>query len=85
MPQDWIWSSASAHLAGRDELLARVGPMLERVADWAAYPASDHGKGDRLLARHCRTGRLPGNEYFVSRLESLTGTVLVGKEAEGCG
>lgn len=31
--QDWPWSSAAAHLAGRDDGLATVAPMLGRVSD----------------------------------------------------
>jgi putative transposase len=29
--QDWAWSSARAHLAGRDDALVRVAPPLDRV------------------------------------------------------
>ena len=29
--QDWEWSSARAHLAGRDDELVKVRPLLERV------------------------------------------------------
>jgi REP-associated tyrosine transposase len=79
MPQDWQWSSTRAHLTGRDDLLARVAPMLDRVTDWDRYLASDRNRCDGLLDRHTRTGRPLGDEHFVSRLESLTGTVLARK------
>ncbi len=36
-PADWPWSSARAHLEGRDDELVRVGPMLDMVGDWAIY------------------------------------------------
>jgi REP-associated tyrosine transposase len=29
--QDWEWSSARAHLSGRDDGLVRVAPLIERV------------------------------------------------------
>jgi putative transposase len=29
--EDWGWSSARAHLSGRDDSLVRVAPLLERV------------------------------------------------------
>ena len=29
--QDWAWSSARAHLAGEDDGLVRVAPLLDRV------------------------------------------------------
>jgi putative transposase len=31
---DWRWSSARAHLAGRDDRLVRVAPMMPMVANW---------------------------------------------------
>jgi len=79
MPQDWRWSSAYAHLAGRDDRLVKVGPMLDRVADWSMYLASDGDSCDELLDRYSRTGRPLGDEQFVRRLESLTGAVLARK------
>src|SRR5882672_2386737 len=33
--QDWAWSSARAHLAGRDDGLVRVAPLIERVGRFA--------------------------------------------------
>jgi putative transposase len=33
----WPWSSAGAHLHGRDDDLVRVQPMLDRIGDWRAY------------------------------------------------
>ncbi|RCX32261.1 transposase [Thioalbus denitrificans] len=34
---DYPWSSARAHLDGRDDRLVRVGPLLEMVSDWGAF------------------------------------------------
>jgi hypothetical protein len=34
--EDWAWSRASPHLAGRDDALAKVTPLLPIVADWRA-------------------------------------------------
>ena len=31
---DWRWSSATAHLSGRDDGLVQVAPLLAMVADW---------------------------------------------------
>lgn len=76
-PRDWPWSSAPAHLQGRDDVLVEVGPMLSRVSDWGAYLA---GPGDEdigaRLSRHARTGRPLGDARFVERLERITGRVL---------
>jgi len=54
----WRWSSAGAHLAGHDDALVRVAPMLERVVDWHTY--LDAGETEPMLEtvrRHSRTGR----------------------------
>ena len=86
-PQDWRWSSAKAHLAGRNDQLVRVGPMLDRVADWGAYLQSDGHTCDELLERYSRTGRPLGDKHFISKLESLTGAVLArqrpGRKSKG--
>lgn len=31
---EWRWSSASAHLQGQDDSLAKVSPLLAMVGDW---------------------------------------------------
>ncbi len=33
-PEDYPWSSASAHLSGRDDMFVKVAPLLEMVDDW---------------------------------------------------
>jgi putative transposase len=33
--EDWPWSSARAHLAGRDDGLVRVAPVIARVGRFA--------------------------------------------------
>ena len=35
----WPWSSARGHLAGQDDGLATVAPLLDAVGDWAAFLA----------------------------------------------
>ena len=78
---DWAWSSAGAHLAGRDDALVRTGPMLEMVAtmfaDWQAYLASETpAETIASLRRHQRTGRPLGSDGFVAKLEQLLGRLL---------
>ena len=34
---EWRWSSAAAHLAGKDDGLVKVAPVLERYGDFAAF------------------------------------------------
>ena len=34
---EWPWSSARAHLSGRDDRLVKVAPMLAMVGDWRGF------------------------------------------------
>jgi putative transposase len=67
---DWPWSSARAHLSGRDDGLAAAGPLLELVADWQAFLKSGlEPAAVERLDRHLRSGRPLGSEAFVADLE----------------
>ena len=72
--EDWPWSSARAHLAGRDDDLVRVGPLLERYPDWRAHMDQDLDEATLAsLRRHGRTGRPLGSASFLGRLETMLG------------
>lgn len=76
-PRDWPWSSARAHLAGRDDGLVAVVPLLEMVPDWRGFLADPPPKGEwDDLRRHTRTGRPLGAAAFVSDLERRLGRAL---------
>lgn len=75
-PDEYRWSSARAHLAGRDDGLAKVAPLLEMVGDWRAFLALSSREEVDLFHRHERTGRPLGHEAFTQRLESELGRVL---------
>lgn len=75
--RDWRWSSARAHLGRRDDVLARVAPLLERVPDWSGFLVGGEEKAaNEALRRHEHTGRPLGGEEFVARLEQRLGRVL---------
>ena len=81
-PHQWRWSSAKAHIRGKDDGLVRVAPMLERVDDWRSY-VSDNERYYReinLIERHARTGRPLGHKTFVKKLESITGGSLAPRK-----
>jgi putative transposase len=68
--RDWRWSSARAHLAGRDDGLVRVRPLLDLAPDWAKFLRAGLGDEDREAIRACeRTGRPLGSGKFVAGLE----------------
>ena len=67
--RDWRWSSARAHLVGRDDRLAIVRPLLDLVPDWAAFLRAGLPEDDREAVRASeRTGRPLGCAKFVTRL-----------------
>ena len=76
-PRQWPWSSAKAHLKGRDDRLVKVAPLLAMVGDWRAFLRSAMPEEElRDLREHGRTGRPLGSSTFLDRLERLVGRVL---------
>jgi len=74
---DYQWRSARAHLAGEDDRLVNVAPMLNRVNDWMAYLESDLDESTKETFRlHGRTGRPLGDEVFLESIERIAGRVL---------
>ena len=78
-PADWKWSSAFAHLRGKDDDLVRVRPMLDRVDDWDACLSDINACEHETIERHTRTGRPLGAADFIERLEAVTGKELAPK------
>ena len=76
-PWRWRWSSAAAHVAGRDDGLVRVAPLLKRVKDWREFltEAVEADEAD-LLRRHERPGRPLGKPAFLDRIEATLGRIV---------
>ena len=80
-PGEYQWSSAKAHLRGKDDLLVKVKPMLDRVGDWREYLAIGTDSTDSdLLRRHIRTGRPLGSPSFIETLEANAGRILAPRK-----
>jgi putative transposase len=75
-PADYPWSSASAHLAGVDDRLVKVEPLLALVPDWAKFLQLTSPEEVETLQRHERTGRPLGNDSFIDDLETALGRIL---------
>jgi putative transposase len=76
-PWDYKWSSARAHLEGKDDLLVKTAPLLKMAGDWQSFLGIGVREEDLALLRSReRTGRPLGSERFVKRLERLLGRVL---------
>ena len=72
-PEDYCWSSARAHLAGDNDALVNVKPMLERVSSWGDFLAVTDSTKECDLQRHGRTGRPVGTSAFIAGLEKMMG------------
>ena len=81
-PEEYRWSSATAHLTREDDMLVKVKPMLERVSNWEELLASGDQKLFDDVRMHERTGRPLGGESFMERVSSLVGREL-GKQKPG--
>jgi len=73
--EDWRWSSVRAHLAGRDDGLVRVGPLLERCGGRFADLIDEPLTPDAVSAlRASETiGRPLGSPAFLDTLAAQTG------------
>lgn len=79
--RDWRWSSARAHLAGRDDGVVTVRPLLDAVGDWRAFLGEEPEAALlERLRRHERTGRPLGSAAFVAGLQATLGRRLRPKK-----
>ena len=71
---DWRWSSARAHLGGKDDRLPTVRPLLERAPDWPALLRQGLREDEPEAIRAGeRTGRPLGLSAFIAHLEKELG------------
>ncbi len=73
--EDWPWSSARAHLAGRDDGLVEAAPLMSRCGGHFADLIADEPAPALIAAlRAAETiGRPLGRPAFLDRLAALTG------------
>src|ERR1700678_1082037 len=74
---DWPWSSVHAHLAGRDDAVVTVAPVLDRVDDFAAFLDEDADQAAIDALRLAKsTGRPVGSAEWIARLEAEPSRIL---------
>lgn len=78
---DWPWSSVGAHLAGSDDGVVTVAPVLERYQDFAKWL---EGGEDESLSKSLRaaetTGRPLGETGWIEALETRLGRSMQPKK-----
>jgi len=73
-PRAWKWSSAEAHLTGKDDGLVSVAPLLDRAGDWKAFlGAGLETEQLDAIRGHERTGHPLGGTRFLARLKRRLG------------
>jgi len=76
-PSRYRWSSAAAHVRGRDDTLVRVAPLHALAPNRRAFLARVIREKDvKLLRAHEHTGRPLGDEAFLATLEHDLGRIL---------
>ena len=70
---DWPWSSTRALLAGRDDTVVTVAPVLDMVDDFAALlGAAEDEAAVNAIRRSRSTGRPVGAGEWIAALEAST-------------
>ena len=79
--EEWCWSSVASHLAGQDNELVKVAPVLDRYGDFATFLAQDDvTKVFKKLRQSETTGRPLGSEGWIDKLTAMTGRALKAKK-----
>jgi putative transposase len=76
LPEEYPWSSAQAHLKGKDDKLVKVAPLLQLIPDWAGFLQLSSQEEVDTIHHHERTGRPLGKKGFVENLEKTLGRIL---------
>jgi len=75
--EDWPWSSARAHLAGRDDVLVRVAPLVRCMGRFSDLVAAEPNAAAIARLRAAETiGRPVGSDEFITTLERQLGRPL---------
>ena len=75
--EEYPWSSAAAHLSGRDNQLVKVRPLLGLFGNWKRLlDRSVEEDVAEKIRLHERTGRPFGTDEFIEKLEKQLGRKL---------
>ena len=75
-PAQYRWSSAHAHLVGKNDNLTEVLPLLDMISDWEDFLRLSTAEELKVQKLHERTGRPLGSDRFLEKMEVTLGRVL---------
>jgi len=76
-PEEYQWSSAAAHMSGRDDALVKVLPLLDMVGNWRDFLSENVEEHEMTkIRRHENTGRPLGSDNFINNLEKTLNCIL---------
>lgn len=80
-PQEYVWSSARAHLKETEDALIDDKNLSAEIGNWRRCLATPPTRQALDSIRvHTKTGRPMGDEAFVRKLETITGRALLPKK-----
>ena len=77
-PEQWPWSSASAHISGKNDKLVNAASLLSMISgDWKQFLSGELlSREMEDIRKHGRTGRPLGSASFVEQVECSLGREL---------
>ncbi len=75
-PAQYRWSSAQAHLVGKNDNLTDVLPLLDIISNWKDFLRLSTTEELKVQKLHERTGRPLGSDRFLEKMEVTLGRVL---------
>lgn len=76
-PEDYVFSSARAHILKKENPTLESFYLLQEIRDWRRYLAeADDEERLRIFRKHILTGRPLGEEKFIKQLEQKAGRIL---------
>jgi putative transposase len=77
-PEDYMWSSARAHIYKTNDILLSDTVFIEQIDNWREYLQSENElETDTMIRENTLAGRPLGNDQFINELEQLTGRKLI--------
>lgn len=82
-PEQWAWSSASAHINAENDLLVNVKPALSMVPENWNHFLSQPNNDEQIdsFRKHERTGRPLASAIFIRTLEQKLGRIVTPQKA----